>query len=172
MPSALGGGFAEPLCLAAPALSSTVGEGVLGLLEEPATYRLYHCLRCGMQVCICVQCDHGNLYCPGPCAQLARGESLRRAGARYQRTLRGACRHAERQRRYRERHPKVTHHRFSSETAACNVSPPAATVSESIDVQPREPAREPIRLLQSHRCAFCGTTLPAFARLHPWRWSG
>ena len=56
----------------------------MGLLEEPATYRLYHCCRCGMQVCICAQCDCGNLYCPGDCPQQARRESVRRAGARYQ----------------------------------------------------------------------------------------
>ena len=86
--SAVGGSFASPLCLAVAALSSAVGEGVLGLLEEPATYRLYHCRRCGMQVCICAQCDCGNLYCPGECAELARRESVRRAGARYQRPLR------------------------------------------------------------------------------------
>ena len=67
MRSAVGGSFASPLCLAAAALSSAVGEGVLGLLEEPATYRLYHCRRCRMQVCVCVQCDCGNLYCPGDC---------------------------------------------------------------------------------------------------------
>ncbi len=30
-------------CLAAPTLSSAVGEGVLGPLEELATYRLYYC---------------------------------------------------------------------------------------------------------------------------------
>lgn len=57
----------------------------MGLLEEPATYRLYHCQRCGMQVCICAQCDCGNVCCPGECAEFARRESLRRAGARYQR---------------------------------------------------------------------------------------
>ena len=172
MPSALGGGFAEPLCLAAPALSSAVGEGVLGLLEEPATYRLYHCRRCGMQVCICAQCDCGNLYCPGECAKLARRESVRRAGARYQRTFRGACRHAERQRRYRERQKlEVTHHTFPLVTSQCSVLRHPVIASDSIDVDFEEPPCRPIRLPQT-RCAFCGRPLPAFARLHPWRWSG
>lgn len=173
MRSAVGGSFAEPLCLAAAALSSAVGEGgVLGLLVEPATYRLYHCCRCGMQVCICAQCDCGNVYCPGDCAELARRESVRRAGARYQRTLRGARRHAERQRRYRERQKReVTHHSFSLLTGGCSVSVHPVTESELIDVDAKEPPRPPIRLLQT-RCAFCGRPLPAFARLHTWRWSG
>ena len=52
---------------------------------EP-TYRLYQCQRCDVQVRICCHCDHGNIYCAGECAQIRRRESLRRAGARYQRT--------------------------------------------------------------------------------------
>ena len=53
------------LCLAAAALSSVVGKVILGLLEAPATYRLYHYRRCGTQASICAQCDCGNRYCPG-----------------------------------------------------------------------------------------------------------
>jgi hypothetical protein len=172
MLSALGGGFAEPLCLATPALSSAVGEGVLGLLEEPATYRLYHCCRYGMQVCICAQCDCGNVYCPGECTQLARRESVRRAGERYQRTFRGARKHAERQRRYRERQKlEVTHRAFSLATTGCTVSRHPQTASELFDVDFKETPGCPIRPLQT-RCAFCGRMLPAFARLHPRGWSG
>jgi hypothetical protein len=172
MLSALGGGFAEPLCLAAPALSSAVGEDVLGPLEAPATYRLYHCRSCGMQVCICAQCDCGNLYCPGECAALARRESVRRAGARYQRSFRGARKHAERQRRYREQKKlEVTHHTFSLVTTGCSVSGHPISTCELIDVDSKRTLGPPVRLLHSG-CAFCGRPLPAFARLHPWRWSG
>ena len=102
MLSAYGGGFAGPLCLASRALSSAIGGGGVGLLEEP-TYRLYQCRPCGVQVQICPRCDHGNIYCAGECSRLARRECMRRAGVRYQRTLLGARRHAERQRRYRQR---------------------------------------------------------------------
>lgn len=173
MRSAVGGSFASHLCLAAAALSSAVGEGVLGLLlEEPGTYRLYHCCRCGMQVCICAQCDCGNLYCPGDCAEVARRESVRRAGARYQRSFHGARKHAQRQRRYRERKKsEVTHRTFPLVTSRCSVSRHPVTASEPIDVDAQEPSRPPIRLPQT-RCAFCGRLLPAFARLHTWRWSG
>jgi hypothetical protein len=172
VPSALGGGFAEPLCLAAAALSSAIAGGALGSLQEPTTYRLYHCRRCGMQVCICARCDCGNFYCPGECSELARRACVRRAGARYQRTLRGARRHAERQRRYRERRKReVTHHGFPLSSGRCSVSAHPVTATESIDVDCKAPARRPVRLLQT-RCAFCGRALPAFARLHPWRWSG
>ena len=172
MRSAVGGSFASPLCLAAAALSSAVGEEVLGPLEEPATYRLYHCRRCRMQVCVCAQCDCGNLYCPGDCAELARRESVRRAGARYQRTPRGARRHAERQRRYRQRRRQgVTHQSFPLVTSRCSVSRHLVSASESSDVDVKEPPRPPGPLLQ-RRCAFCGRPLPPFARLHTWRWSG
>ena len=147
-------------------------DGVLGLLEEPGTYRLYHFCRCGMQVCICAQCDCGNLYCPGDYAEPARRESVRRAGARYQRTLRGARRHAERQRCYRQRRrQEVTHHGLFLVTRRYSVSRRLVSASESIDVDVKEPPRPPTRLLQT-RCAFCGRPLPAFTRLHAWRWSG
>ena len=66
MLSALGGGFSGPFMPRRPSVVQCRG-GVLGLLEEPATYRRYHCRRCGMQVCICPQCDCGNVCCPGEC---------------------------------------------------------------------------------------------------------
>jgi hypothetical protein len=168
-----------PLCEAfmpvRPGAVQCLGEAGLRLLEEPTTYRLYYCCRCGMQVCICARCDHGNLYCGGMCARLARRESLRRAGARYQRTLAGSSRHAQRQRRYRARREammkEVTQHGFSSVAAARSVSAHLVTVSESIDVGCRDSPRR-LSCASHTRCAFCDTVLPAFARLHPWRWSG
>ena len=153
-----------------PVLSGRRGLGQLE--EEPATYRLYNCQRCRMQVCICAQCDCGNLYCPGECAQWARRECVRRAGARYQRSFRGARKHAERQRRYRERRKlEVTHHGFSLMTRGCSVLRYPRIVSEWIDVDSKEPCWPPTRSLQ-RCCAFCGRPLPDFARLHPWGWNG
>jgi hypothetical protein len=143
----------------------------LGLLEEP-TYRLYHCRRCALQVQICARCDHGNIYCAGPCALIARGECMRRAGARYQRTLRGARRHAERQRRYRERRHEVTHQRFFSVAAACKVSAQSPAECEPIDAEPEEEPVVSTNCAPASRCAFCGRVLPAFARLPLHSWSG
>ena len=168
--SAFGGGLAGPLCLAAPTLSSAVGGRGLGLLEEP-TYRLYHCRRCGVQVQICPRCDHGNIYCAGECARLARRECMRRAGARYQRSLRGARRHAERQRHYRERQYEVTHQGCESLTGGCRVSVGPLILTELVDGPSQTPAHPRSRRPQGI-CAFCGAVLPAFARLHPWRWGG
>ncbi len=73
--------------------------------------RLFHCARCHGQVILCRGCDRGNIYCGKGCAQAARRDSLQRAGARYRRTRRGRLNNAERQRRYRARQQKVTHHR-------------------------------------------------------------
>ena len=69
----------------------------------PSTDRLFNCARCQAQVIICSQCDHGNLYCQGHCARLARHASLRQAGRKYQNTQRGRHNNAERQRRFRMR---------------------------------------------------------------------
>lgn len=170
--SAQCGGFAEPLCLAAPVLSSAVGEGGLGL-ERESTYRLYHCRGCHAQVQICAACDYGNLYCAAECAELARRASVRRAGARYQRTLRGSRCHAERQRRYRVRcAEEVTHQGFSSTAAARKVAVDSGITREPLDVDAHSPASRRSITHVPGRCAFCGTVLPSFARFHPWHGSG
>jgi hypothetical protein len=62
--------------------------------KREESYRLYSCRGCSVLVSICGACDHGNIYCPGECAAISRRASNRRAGARYQRTRRGARRHA------------------------------------------------------------------------------
>ena len=78
--------------------------------------RLFLCARCRRQVLICSRCDRGQQYCGARCSGLARRESLRAAGRRYQHSRRGRHCHAERQRRYRHRcgedarAQKVTHH--------------------------------------------------------------
>ncbi len=50
---------------------------------DEQSYRLYSCRRCAQQMRICRRCDRGNQYCAAECARIRRGESLRRAGARY-----------------------------------------------------------------------------------------
>jgi hypothetical protein len=163
-------------CLA-PVLSSASAEaGVLEREELTTSYRLYNCRRCAAQVRICRNCDRGNLYCAGECAQISRVESVRRAGARYQRTSHGARCHAQRQRRLRTRlvH-KVTHQ-------GCRVDERARTVCAS--VMPRELIDASCELpttavstqaqapAPASHCAFCGQRLPVWARLYLWRWSG
>ena len=65
--------------------------------------RRIRCSRCRRQVFICSRCDRGQQYCGARCSGLARRESLRAAGRRYQQSQRGRHCHAERQRRYRHR---------------------------------------------------------------------
>jgi hypothetical protein len=73
--------------------------------------RRYLCAGCRTPVLICSHCDRGNRYCTASCASQARQQSIRAAGRRYQDTHCGRRAHAERQRRYRARQQKVTHHR-------------------------------------------------------------
>jgi ferredoxin len=72
-------------------------------MGEPVV-RVYDCRRCGVCVRVCSGCDRGQAFCAAECAKLSRRESVRRAGARYQRSRRGAHRHAARQRRWRQLH--------------------------------------------------------------------
>lgn len=166
------GVLASPLCLPCPALSSVSGRGVLGALAEP-TFRLYSCHRCAVQVRICRRCDHGNLYCAGECSRICRREALRRAGARYQRTLRGSRLHAARQRRYRDRaRQKVTHQGCRSGGIACSVSVDPLSAEESTDARHEPLVPHPAQHKAPARCAFCAAVLPAWTRIRAWSWGG
>src|SRR5487761_2760952 len=71
--------------------------------------RRYRCARCGKEVLICSACDHGNRYCADECAKLARSQSTKQAGQRYQSSPKGRIKHAARQRGYLSKKKKVTH---------------------------------------------------------------
>jgi hypothetical protein len=162
------------------------------------TYRLYNCGRCAEQVRICRRCDRGNQYCAGVCAALRRRESLRRAAERYQRSARGACAHAARQRAWRERQTQeVTHHGSISSAVSVTVTSTSTQTTieqrthvDTVSVEPRTQAHSSCELaitlgpadLRMHargaphraavprlRCSVCGHALPPFARLGPLR---
>lgn len=74
--------------------------------------RMFMCARCHANTMVCSCCDRGNVYCP-LCRTIARKEARRQTAKRYQQSYIGRSKHAERQRRYRERQrhleAKVTH---------------------------------------------------------------
>ena len=83
--------------------------------------RLFNCAHCDRQVVLCPRCDYGNMYCSPPCRETARRRAQRLSGQRYQDSLPGRRKHAQRQKRYRQRRleetpeneacgQKVTHH--------------------------------------------------------------
>jgi hypothetical protein len=164
--------FAAPLCLPWRLLSSAWG-GALGALGEP-TYRLYNCQRCGVQVRICHRCDHGNIYCSAECSRIRRRESLRRAQARYQRSRRGAGRHAARQRAWRARRVQTVTHQGCARGAACgSVSDHPITMSQPADANHPATTLGTVQMAQRlTRCSFCGTSLPLWARVYPVHWGG
>ena len=159
------------------------------------SYRLYSCRRCAQQVSICRDCDHGNIYCAGECAQICRRESTRRAAEHYQLSQRGASRHAARQSAWRERQAQKVTHQGSlpgAETpivaAICTQTTTEGTHADSSPMQPppqlHSAPRAGLRAAQAHmqarwhahrmvapaqRCSFCWRALPAFARLGPLR---
>jgi hypothetical protein len=158
------------------------------------TYRLYNCARCAEQVRICRECDRGNRYCPGECAQIRRRESLRRAGRRYQGSYRGAYAHAARQRAWRERQTQeVTHHSSLSSAVWLTVASTSTQTTieqgthvDTASVEAQSGCELAITLecaeLREHtrwaahyagvprlRCSVCGRVLPPFARVGPLR---
>ena len=123
-----------------------------------ASARVFNCARCRSQVIICSGCDRGNRYCGKTCSQAARQNAQRRAARRYQRTRRGRFQHAERQRRYRARRNKVTHHSSSHPPAAASLSPKHGTITRSW-------SDEPVNHAPGVRCHFCQALCSAFVRL-------
>lgn len=81
----------------------------VSILMKELTARFFYCQNCRCQVIICSQCDRGNIYCQ-PCARIMRKKRLRESCKRYQSTLKGGISHARRQKVYREKLKKVTHH--------------------------------------------------------------
>ena len=63
--------------------------------------RKFNCARCRCQVIVCSYCDRGNIYCGSSCAAQSRIQNHRIANHNYQKTFRGAQKHAARQRVYR-----------------------------------------------------------------------
>ena len=133
--------------------------------------RVYCCRRCGVVVWVCPDCDHGQVFCAGECSSSSRRESLRRAGARYQKTRRGAHRHAARQRRWRQQKTQhlllaakiVTHHACSTSTTQCTVSA-ALQTEKQVNGNAHENAHNdgvgssnsgPTGVALTGRCDFC-----------------
>ena len=147
------------------------------------SHRLYQCAGCGQAVHICRACDRGNVYCAGACAPRRRTESLRRAGARYQRSHRGATRHAARQSAWRERQTQeVTHQGSIAVVLAVQLPADAiaatgvledgnATDGETESGAPDVGAALAIRAIASLACGFCRRMLTPWIRMGPLRYA-
>lgn len=118
-------------------------------MEPPA--RHYLCARCRTAVLICSRCDRGQRYCADDCAKQVRTQSLQEAGQRYQSSRSGRLKHAARQRRYRERQIKVTHH-----------GSPPLTPDDLLPTSPMLPVKS---APQPWHCHFCGQLQSQFVRL-------
>jgi len=150
------------------------------------SYRLFNCNRCHVQVHICRRCDRGNIYCR-PCAPEARKESVRRAGAEYQRKERGRENHAARQQRYldnKERDHAVEQHRCVDCKEMTHQGSPVADETPQLPApQPEVPATSVLRRENANvqhqlqlsneeteesdvvLCDFCGQFCAPYARL-------
>ena len=76
--------------------------------HEHDSARLFNCGLCHALTAICCCCDRGHGYCSEACSAAARGEAQRASNARYERSRKGARKHAARQARYRAKKSKVT----------------------------------------------------------------
>ena len=120
--------------------------------------RFFLCGRCRTQVIICSDCDHGQIYCSGPCSQLVRRASVREAGRRYQRSRRGRFAHALRMREYRARKEKVTHH---------GSLPPSVDALLALDSAATATSTPPVctsSIIPAWHCHFCGCRCSEFVR--------
>ena len=135
------------------------------------------CVRCRRQVLICSRCDRGQQYCGARCSGLARRESLRAAGRRYQHSRRGRHCHAERQRRYRHRcredarAQKVTHHRSACAPCGAELARHQVAMREANAPMSPKPATKRARAASATskmHCHFCARPVSEFVR-RQWR---
>jgi len=122
------------------------------------TCRLFLCARCRKQVLICRRCDRGQLYCADGCAKIARSQSVREAGRRYQQSRQGRFKQAERLRRFRRRKQNVTHQ--GSELASENdlLKSNSAKVDKPVVLHRQTCHADTIQ------CHFCGASCSEFVR--------
>ena len=120
--------------------------------------RFFLCVGCCKQVLICSYCDHGQRYCSNECSKSARTRSLRAANTRYQQSLRGRIRHAERTRRYRLKKNKVT---YQGSLPACSndLLTEKPEPESQLEGVPSQPSHE-----STHQCHFCGVICSEFVR--------
>ena len=74
-----------------------------GVLMDDGPARRFLCARCRAPALVCSRCDRGQIYCATGCAAVARLQSQRDAGRRYQCSRPGRFMHAARTQRWRER---------------------------------------------------------------------
>jgi hypothetical protein len=129
---------------------------------DEVSCRLFLCGRCRSQVLVCRDCDRGQIYCFGTCAQDARRENQREARRRYQATPRGRAMHAARSRRYRARGQCVTDHSPPNEQKADPFL--ELEVGEALSERSRS-RRSPLQWL----CHHCRRSASEFVRLSPLR---
>lgn len=159
--------------------------------DEPA--RRFLCARCRAPALVCSRCDRGQIYCATGCAAVARLQSQRDAGRRYQCSRPGRFRHAARTQRWRERQAllavppagsalatpqSVTHQGSPSlasdavlvavptPVAAAAVSaPPAQSCTTITSSSASSPAATLPLTLSAWRCHWCHTPCAARVRL-------
>jgi len=145
------------------AAGNCAGLGVnVSHCADEVSCRLFLCGRCRSQVLVCRDCDRGQIYCFGTCAQDARRENQREARRRYQATPRGRAMHAARSRRYRARGQCVTDHSPANEQKA----------GPLLELEVGEALSEPSRSRKSPlqwRCHHCRRSTSEFVRLSPLR---
>ena len=127
--------------------------------EATGSYRIFNCAWCSGQVRLCSTCDRGNRYCGQVCAALGRRRTLVEAGRRYQRSFRGAVKHARRQMSYKLGcADKVTHQGSLSNGASGILSSESEKVSEPTTSKPEFNNEGNVR------CSGCGVFCGPFAR--------
>ena len=151
------GGTLKRIGLEAAGIWAGLGVNVSHCADE-VSCRSFLCGRCRSQVLVCRECDRGQNYCIGTCAQEARRDKQREARRRYQATPRGRAMHAARSRRYRARERCVTDHGLANEQKTGPFL--KSEVGEALS-EPSSSRKSPPQWL----CHHCRRSASAFVRL-------
>ena len=108
----------------------------MGTYEEPLRQRFCRGIDCGRVFWICRHCYRGHKYCSLRCRQKTRGQQIRTAKRKHQKSQEGRDDHRDRNRAYRarRRRQRVTYH--------TSPPPPIRTVSTQRSLPPLKTDRE------------------------------
>ena len=140
----------------------------MGTYEEPLRQRFCRGIDCGRVFWICRHCYRGHKYCSLRCRQKTRGQQIRTAKRKHQKSQEGRDDHRDRNRAYRarRRRQRVTYHTSPAPSDSDSIDPTEPSPSENGPGSVSGEARYAVRPEFEPACIICGRTRRDFPSPH------
>ena len=132
----------------------------MGTHEGPLRQRFCRGIDCGRVFWICRHCYRGHKYCSLRCRQKTRGQQIRTAKRKHQKSQEGRDDHRDRNRAYRarRRRQRVTYHTSPAPSDSDSIDPTEPSPSENGPGSVSGEARYAVHPEIEPACIICGRT--------------